>query len=288
MPKQGSDGRPSGSIKSVLSRLDAESDDAANVVALAELKQGSAARRETARAPRSLQAGVRDTEPMTGPRERAGLALPLAVAASMLAILLPLAWIVIDPGASPQVAPARPGPARASDEPGAGGPADNRASFAARSVAVEIVGVPAEPRETSPRLVAGPTPTARPIEAMVAPPERGIESELSALAPPGRVAAPDTIARVVPVERIEAMFTRGVALANDGDIAGARLMLERAADGGHPRAALALAETYDARRLAERRVLGIGGDVDRARFWYERARALGNADAERRLQDLPR
>ena len=50
--------------------------------------------------------------------------------------------------------------------------------------------------------------------------------------------------------------------------------------------ALALALTYDPRYLAAHGVAGVGGDVAKARRWYQRAAELGSPDALRRWRGL--
>lgn len=62
-----------------------------------------------------------------------------------------------------------------------------------------------------------------------------------------------------------------------GDLSGARLFFERAAASGSAAAARAMAETYDPRLLAERRVVGFSPDPVAALAWYRRAAALGLA-----------
>jgi hypothetical protein len=87
--------------------------------------------------------------------------------------------------------------------------------------------------------------------------------------------------------RGDAMLSRGRALFASGDVAGARLMLERAAESGSAAAALVLGETYDPSTLAARGVRGMTPDIRQARVWYERARTLGVSEADERLRRLP-
>ncbi|HWG06439.1 MAG TPA: hypothetical protein VG271_15620 [Beijerinckiaceae bacterium] len=68
-----------------------------------------------------------------------------------------------------------------------------------------------------------------------------------------------------------------------GDIAGARLVLERAVAIGDKTAIYALAETYDPRVLTELHVRGMTGDPDKARALYEQALAAGVSQAKARL-----
>ncbi len=68
-----------------------------------------------------------------------------------------------------------------------------------------------------------------------------------------------------------------------GDIAGARLVLERAVAIGDKTAIYALAETYDPRVLTELHVRGMTGDPEKARALYEQALAAGVSQAKARL-----
>ena len=79
------------------------------------------------------------------------------------------------------------------------------------------------------------------------------------------------------------MLKRGDELIARGDLAAARLALQRAAEAGDARAALKLAETYDPRVLEKLAVHGLTANLAKARNWYERARQLG---APRRLVDV--
>jgi TPR repeat protein len=60
-----------------------------------------------------------------------------------------------------------------------------------------------------------------------------------------------------------------------GDIVAARRLLELAAEGSHPDALFALAETYDPRVLAEWGVVGTKADPAMARKFYEKAASRG-------------
>lgn len=96
-----------------------------------------------------------------------------------------------------------------------------------------------------------------------------------------RVAAPEPLK--LDRAEIASLLKRGQELVTQGDIAGGRLLLQRAADAGDAQAALALAATFDPRVLAEMKVIGVAGDEARAREWYKKAAALGSVEATRRL-----
>jgi ABC-type amino acid transport substrate-binding protein len=79
---------------------------------------------------------------------------------------------------------------------------------------------------------------------------------------------------------------RGNEELAEGRVAPARLLYERAAEMGLAQAAMALAATYDAVELNQPHLRNVLPDADEARRWYERAVALGAADAGARLQRL--
>lgn len=87
-------------------------------------------------------------------------------------------------------------------------------------------------------------------------------------------------------KRAAAMLQRGRGVLANGDVVAARLFFERAARIGFGAAALAMAETFDPEELRRLGVLGIRPDVDEARKWYEKAKALGEGEADRRLRRL--
>lgn len=89
-------------------------------------------------------------------------------------------------------------------------------------------------------------------------------------------------------EEIEAMIKRGRDFIADGDLAAARLVLRRAADGGDAQAALLLGTTFDPATFDKLNVIGAAPDPAEARAWYQRAIELGSTEAERRLAPLAR
>jgi hypothetical protein len=82
------------------------------------------------------------------------------------------------------------------------------------------------------------------------------------------------------------LLARADRLLEKGDIVGARMVYQRAAELGSGEAALALGATYDPNRLWSLGVLGLVGNKERARQWYLRASQLGNAEAKGRLAAL--
>lgn len=82
------------------------------------------------------------------------------------------------------------------------------------------------------------------------------------------------------------LTARADALLRNGDVSGARLLLERSMETGNARAAFLLAETFDPNILSRLGVLGIRGDAARARELYAKALALGIAQAGERMEAL--
>jgi TPR repeat protein len=88
---------------------------------------------------------------------------------------------------------------------------------------------------------------------------------------------------------IAALMKSGAERMANGDIVGARLVYQRAAEEGEAIAAFALAETYDPLVLRKSRSgRGITPDVALAQSWYEKAKELGSTAAPERLEKLAR
>ena len=87
-------------------------------------------------------------------------------------------------------------------------------------------------------------------------------------------------------DEVAMLATRGEAFIAAGDIAAARLVLQRAAEARDARAALLLGATYDPIMLEKIRVRGFAPDIATARIWYERAKEFGSAEASQRLEML--
>jgi len=82
------------------------------------------------------------------------------------------------------------------------------------------------------------------------------------------------------------LLMRGEALRAGGEIAAARAMFKHLAKGGDPRAALALAETYERATLDRLGARGLVPDRGMAQTWYERAKEMGSIEAQHRLDLL--
>jgi hypothetical protein len=135
---------------------------------------------------------------------------------------------------------------------------------------------PAKPPETPP--VAAPQAAATPPSANISP---------NANTPPS-TDAPTTDDKRLPLDRdeIAVLVKRGKDFLTNGDLASARLLLQRAAEAGSADAAMALGATFDP--LVIRRLGAIGAEPDaaRARQWYQKAVALGAAGAAQPLAKL--
>jgi hypothetical protein len=97
--------------------------------------------------------------------------------------------------------------------------------------------------------------------------------------------APAT-SKTLDAETLAALRTRARSLLALGDIAAARLLLERAANGQDATAAFLLAQTYDPSVLGVRDARSTTPDPVMARDWYRTAAGLGSADAQKRLTQL--
>lgn len=133
----------------------------------------------------------------------------------------------------------------------------------------------ASPAAQVPAGPTGPTQAAAPTRA-----------QASATVQPQAGPAKSFVIRQIEREEIAELMRRGEAFIATGDFASARLVLQRAAEGGDPRAALTLAGTYDPIVLEKLGIQGFASDIAMARLWYERAKEFGSAEALRRLEML--
>jgi hypothetical protein len=143
---------------------------------------------------------------------------------------------------------------------------------------------------------AGQTVASRGPSAAAAAPSRGelavayqsaVTSQAAAATPPTATppvaAAP---ARRLDADELAGLMKRAKSLIAVGDIAPARLLLERAADAQEASAALLLAQTYDPAVLGKADERSIAPDPVMAQSWYQKAIRLGSADAQQRLSQL--
>ena len=108
----------------------------------------------------------------------------------------------------------------------------------------------------------------------------------SSAAPLGRGLAEAALKTGAPSEQAARFFALGLVALADGDVAGARAFLDRAADEGDTRALMVLGDTYDPATLTRLGAVGIRGDAARARDYYARALTAGVAAARQRIAAL--
>jgi hypothetical protein len=139
--------------------------------------------------------------------------------------------------------------------------------------------------------VASGAPAQRkaPFSATQAPATKTAAAAAAPRAPaPAPTVTASTAPKVDPESRERALkfVKRGGEELAEGRVAPARLLFERAAEMGMAQAAMALAATYDAAELNQPHLRNVLPDLAEARRWYERAHALGAAEAGVRLQRL--
>jgi TPR repeat protein len=148
---------------------------------------------------------------------------------------------------------------------------------------------------------ASQTPAVRSVTTVAVTPTReeittAYQSALQSRAPAATapaaavpVAAPPVAAspaRRLEADELAALMKRAKGLIAIGDIASARLLLERAADAQEASAALLLAQTYDPVVLGAQDTRSITPDPAAARTWYQKAAQLGSSDATQRLAQM--
>ncbi|MFC1457581.1 hypothetical protein ACETIH_12800 [Microvirga arabica] len=186
---------------------------------------------------------------------------------------------------------------RAFKEPRQPGPAP---------VMFRLASTGAEPPLAPPQQESVPAPTSQakplPSEGLSVAPEA--TSALSVKAPAAVVVAalPESIhplpmtsapplkgdpsASPEPAKADDRLVSRAEELFRQGDVSGARLLLERVLASGHARGAFLLAETFDPNVLSKLGTLGLKGDAAKAREFYRQAQTLGMAQARDRLEAL--
>jgi hypothetical protein len=118
-----------------------------------------------------------------------------------------------------------------------------------------------------------------------------IQATLIVAAAPVAAPAGEPFAESAPMaqsqrEAVATLIARGEQGFQQADLALARALFERAAEAGSARAALLMAETYDANALGRHGIQGALPDPMLARQWYQRARSLGAPEADERLSRL--
>jgi hypothetical protein len=188
-------------------------------------------------------------------------------------------------------------PARANEGPRLAEPLRGSTEDQSSSTAAEGPSPPARANE-EPRLVeplrgtptdhASGTTTSGASPTAPANEERRLADPLSGATVEGLTKPASPIPRALNPDEIAAFLKRGQELMASGDIAAARVLLLRAAEARDPKAALALAATFDPIILERARAYGVVPDVSSARRWYEKAKEFGSEEAPRRLEMLAR
>jgi hypothetical protein len=170
-------------------------------------------------------------------------------------------------------------------------------------IASQYVTATVEPR--SPAVETAPPAAATPAPAAVQPPAPPVTVQippavLTVPAPPAVIVStpPPPAAASVPAakpepparSRVEELLAHAERLIEGGDVVGARGVLagnEGAATGSAAGSLVfALAETYDPNMLAAWGTRGVSADVTKAKSLYGKARDLGVARAQMRLDQL--
>ena len=141
-------------------------------------------------------------------------------------------------------------------------------AFVSDPVTVASVNAVSTPEETLSR------------DAIVSASQAAPQSQAPAARTGNEAAAPS---KALDAETLAALMTRARSLLVLGDIAAARLLLERAANAQDATAAFLLAQSYDPAVLGVRDTRSITADPVMARDWYRKAASFGSADAQQRL-----
>ncbi len=83
--------------------------------------------------------------------------------------------------------------------------------------------------------------------------------------------APEKAISQLAPQEIHMLLSRGDALLQEGDVSGARLLLEYAANSGSKRAMVKLGNSFDPKHLAKLGVRGVQPNEAKAVHWYDRA-----------------
>ena len=92
--------------------------------------------------------------------------------------------------------------------------------------------------------------------------------------------------RRLDLDERRALLQRAQSLLAVGDVASARLLLERAADAQEAEAALLLARTYDTEAMGTPDARVVATDAAKARAWYRKAAEFGSLRAQQRLAQM--
>jgi hypothetical protein len=187
-----------------------------------------------------------------------------------------------------QATPAQATPARASTPAGAPAQTPPAQAFAA-PLPIQIAPSETAPAQTAPtRAIPNPAPPparaaapATAAQAGLTPDRRTVTVETTA---PERPAPIRVMPR--PTPRGLELYARGQDAERQGNISGARRFFAGAAEQGSAAAARSLGQLYDPAYLKQTVFGGIDPDPALARNWYQRAAAMGDAEAGPLLEAL--
>lgn len=133
-----------------------------------------------------------------------------------------------------------------------------------------------------------PVPSTPSREAIATAYQTALQSQAPApvATPPAPPPPAKTLAKTLDADTLAGLMTRAKSLLGVGDIVAARLLLERAANAQDAMAAFMLAQSYDPAVLGTSDARRIAADATAARDWYQKAAALGSAEARQRLGQL--
>ena len=152
-----------------------------------------------------------------------------------------------------------------------------------RDARLASAGQPSAPGVETTGSVASPITSATPTREEIATAFQAALQGQAAVRQPPPATPP---ARRLDADELAALLKRAKSLIAIGDIAAARLLLERAADAQEAGAALLLAQTYDPAVLGTPDARSITPDPAAARSWYQKAARLGSRDAQQRLDQM--
>jgi TPR repeat protein len=187
-----------------------------------------------------------------------------------------LAPVLPAPIPPPQIAPATPAPPRATSILPAAPQINGSQATPGRTTEGRTTPDQTSPNQTTPAQATpglAPSPGA---QASLTPDLRPTVTQSTLferpLASRPRMAAP-------PSARAAELYARGRDAERQGNVSGARRFFASAADQGSAAAARSLGRLYDPDYLGQTALGGIAADPELARHWYERAIAMGDAEA---------
>jgi hypothetical protein len=138
-------------------------------------------------------------------------------------------------------------------------------------------------QSTAPVQALPPTAIGAPTRDEIAAALRGAHQNRPEMRQPAAATPP---VRQIDADELATLLKRAKGFIAIGDIAAARLLLERAADAQDASAALLLAQTFDPAVLGTPDARSITPDPEAARSWYQKAARFGSLDAQQRLAQM--